>query len=84
MSAILAIFCNILLHPLSPQAKDDLELLRTAPQSIKEIHIQKPTVNEILHMKSIEDFVAELVRLGSHAIMKAHHDQQYLVQQGGL
>lgn len=76
MSAILTIFCNILLHPLSSNARDDLELLQAAPQFIKNIRIPRLTANEITHMKMIEDFVAELIRLGSHAVLKAQETHQ--------
>lgn len=75
MSAVLTIFCNILLNPLSPQAEDDLELLKTAPRLIKNIRIRRLTMNEIMHIKLIEEFVAELIRLGSCAIQKARLDQ---------
>ncbi|ETS78790.1 hypothetical protein PFICI_08643 [Pestalotiopsis fici W106-1] len=76
MTAILTIFCNILLNPLCSRANEDLELLRTAPHFIKNIRIPRLTENEISHMKMIEDFVAELIRLGSHAILKAQGAQQ--------
>lgn len=76
MSAILTIFCNVLLHPLSSNARDDLELLQAAPQFIKNIRIPRLTANEITHMKMIEDFVAELIRLGSHAVLKAQETHQ--------
>jgi hypothetical protein len=76
MTAILTIFCSILLNPLSSRAGEDLELLRSAPRFIRNIRIPRLTVNEITHMKMIEDFVAELIRLGSHAILKAQDARQ--------
>lgn len=76
MSAVLTIFCNILQNPLSAQALDDLELLGAAPQLIKNIRIRRLTVNEIIHIKKIEDFISELIRLGSCAIRKAQQERQ--------
>lgn len=76
MSAVLTLFCNILSNPLDPQTGDDLELLRTAPELIKGIRLRRLATNEIQHTKMIEDFVAELLRLGSSAIQKAREDEQ--------
>ncbi|KAK9772248.1 hypothetical protein SCAR479_11103 [Seiridium cardinale] len=75
MSAVLTIFCNILLNPGTSRALGDLELLRTAPELIKGIRIPRLTLDEVMHIKKIEDFVAEVIRLGLCAIQKAGHDQ---------
>ncbi|KAK6062577.1 C6 transcription factor, partial [Seiridium cupressi] len=75
MSAVLTIFCNILLNPGTSRAPDDLELLRTAPELIKGIRIPRLTLDEVMHIKKIEDFMAEVIRLGLCAIQKARHDQ---------
>ncbi|KAI1855206.1 hypothetical protein JX265_006652 [Neoarthrinium moseri] len=75
MSAILTIFCNILLNPLCPRAEGDLELLNSTPELIRGIRFRRLTLNEVMHIKMIEDFVAELIRLGACAIRKAHQDE---------
>jgi hypothetical protein len=77
MSAVITIFCNLLLYPLNTNAEQDLELLRSAPELIRGIRARRLTLNEIIHMKMIEDFVAELVRLGGCAIQKAREEQGF-------
>ncbi|PWY70919.1 Zn(II)2Cys6 transcription factor [Aspergillus heteromorphus CBS 117.55] len=72
MSALLAIFCNILQNPSDPQATKDLGLLKTAMSMMERIFLRQPSsVNEIVHIKLVADFVAELYRLASCAIEKA-------------
>ncbi|RAH55214.1 C6 transcription factor [Aspergillus piperis CBS 112811] len=76
MSALLAIFCNILQNPSDPQATKDLGLLKTAMSMLERIFLRQPSsVNEIVHIKMIADFVAELYRLASCAIEKAWHER---------
>jgi hypothetical protein len=62
------------LDPLGPQAGQDLELLTRVPEMIRAIHIRQPTLNEILHIKLVDDFVAELTRLGRCAVVKARRE----------
>ncbi|GAD97591.1 conserved hypothetical protein [Paecilomyces variotii No. 5] len=71
MSAFLTIFCHVLLHPLHPQADKDVELLRKAPILVRGILGRQLSVNEIIHVKVITEFVAELGRLAKCAIEKA-------------
>ncbi|RAL13271.1 putative C6 transcription factor [Aspergillus homomorphus CBS 101889] len=72
MSALLAIFCNILQNPTDPQATKDLGLLKTAMSMMERIFLRQPSsVNEIVHIKMVADFVTELYRLASCAIEKA-------------
>ncbi|KAJ9144064.1 C6 zinc finger domain containing protein [Pleurostoma richardsiae] len=72
MSAVLTLFCNIMLDPLEPRASDDLELLNLAPELLKAMRSRELlTQNEIANMDKVDSFVAELIRLGSQAIAKA-------------
>lgn len=71
MSAILTIFCNIMVDPLQPRARDDLELLNLTPELLKGMRSRALTQNEIANIKLVDSFVAELTRLGSQAITKA-------------
>ncbi|KAK1979593.1 fungal-specific transcription factor domain-containing protein [Colletotrichum cereale] len=75
MSAILEIFCNLLLHPLHPQSEEDLELLKSVPVLIEGMRTRHLTQKEAAHVKIINDFVAELTRLGNCAIDKARKEQ---------
>ncbi|PWY69084.1 hypothetical protein BO70DRAFT_382626 [Aspergillus heteromorphus CBS 117.55] len=74
MSAILTIFCNILMNPLDPRAEEDLTLLSVVPVFIKDVRLRRITNNEISHMKMVGNFVAELTRLGHCAIDKARRN----------
>lgn len=74
VSAVLTIFCNILLNPLDPRAVDDLELLSSTPELIKNMRMRQLTVAEIEHMQLVDTFVAELIRLGNCSITKALQD----------
>ncbi|KAL2012449.1 hypothetical protein VTN00DRAFT_5167 [Thermoascus crustaceus] len=75
MSALLTIFCNILLNPLNPESAKDLELLRTAPVLIRGIFARHLSVHEILHIKLVAEFVSELSRLAKCAIDKASSER---------
>ncbi|GKZ93222.1 transcriptional regulator family: Fungal Specific TF [Aspergillus niger] len=76
MSALLAIFCNILQNPSDPQATKDLGLLKTAMSMLERIFLRQPSsVNEIVHIKMIADYVSELYRLASCAIEKAWYER---------
>lgn len=74
VSAVLTIFCNIILNPLDSRAVDDLELLSSTPELIKSMRMRQLTVAEIEHMQLVDTFVAELIRLGNCSITKAHRD----------
>ena len=58
------------MNPLDPQSKADLELLSSAADLIRSMPIRRLTAYEIGHIKMVDDFVAEMLRLGNCAIMK--------------
>ncbi|TQN66759.1 putative transcriptional regulatory protein [Colletotrichum shisoi] len=76
MSAILEVFCNLLLQPLHSQAEEDIELLKSVPQLIEGMRNRQLTPHEVAHVKIVDAFVAELTRLGTCAIAKARREQQ--------
>ncbi|KZL78006.1 C6 transcription factor (fungal specific transcription factor) [Colletotrichum tofieldiae] len=76
MSAILEIFCNLLLHPLHAQSEEDLELLKSVPVLIEGMRKRHLTQHEMAHVKIVDNFVAELTRLGKCAIAKARGETQ--------
>ncbi|KAK0368188.1 fungal specific transcription factor [Colletotrichum limetticola] len=76
MSAILTIFCNLLLQPLNPQSEEDIELLNSVPKLVESMRNRHLTPNEVAHVKIVDDFVAELTRLGKRAIAKARREQE--------
>lgn len=73
MSAILMIFFNLLLNPLDQQATEDLELLTQVPDTFKRIPRRQLPISNC-HIKLIDDFVAELTRLATCAVVKAQHE----------
>ncbi|RAQ41574.1 Zn(II)2Cys6 transcription factor [Aspergillus flavus] len=76
MSALLAIFCNILQNPSDPQATKDVRLLRTATGMMERLFSRQPfAVAEIVHIKLVADFVSELYRLATCAIEKAWNER---------
>ncbi|KAH6888188.1 fungal-specific transcription factor domain-containing protein [Thelonectria olida] len=70
-AAIMTIFLNILKNPLEPQAKLDLDLLSSATDLVRSMPVRRLTLYEIGHIKMVNEFVAELIRLGNCAILKA-------------
>ncbi|KAF5724158.1 transcriptional activator Mut3p [Fusarium mundagurra] len=70
-AAMITLFFNILLYPLHERAEQDLELLKAAADLINNLPVRRLTTSEVSHMKLINDFVVELVRLGRSAICKA-------------
>ena len=76
ISALWTIFCNIIYNPLQPLADADLELLNAAPQLIQEMRLRRLARDEMTHMKMVDDFVAELARLATRAVLKARADER--------
>ncbi|KAH8670627.1 hypothetical protein BGZ61DRAFT_363274 [Ilyonectria robusta] len=74
MSALITLFCNILINPLDPRAKADIELLKSTSEFLQRIPIRRLTEYETTHMEMINDFVAELIRLGHYAVEKAENE----------
>ncbi|KAL3469695.1 hypothetical protein BJX99DRAFT_251781 [Aspergillus californicus] len=76
MSALLAIFCNILQQPADPQASKDLALLKSATGMLERVFLRQAySVSELVHVKLVADFVNELCRLASCAMDKAWNEQ---------
>ncbi|KAL4742815.1 hypothetical protein BDV11DRAFT_202467 [Aspergillus similis] len=72
MSALLAIFCNILQNPADSQASKDLALLKSATGMLERVFLRQAcSVNELMHVKLVADFVNELCRLATCAMEKA-------------
>lgn len=67
----MSLFLNIIMYPLDPQAKFDIDLLSEAAYLVRSMPVRKMTAYEMSHMKLVNDFVAELIRLAHCAIAKA-------------
>ncbi|KAH8654335.1 hypothetical protein BGZ61DRAFT_435100 [Ilyonectria robusta] len=75
-AAIMTLFFNVLLNPLDTQANLDLGLLSSAADLIRSMPIRRLTRYEIEHLKMVDDFIAELIRLGNCAISKAKGEEE--------
>ncbi|KAL4970659.1 putative C6 transcription factor [Aspergillus stella-maris] len=76
MSALLAIFCNILTNPAEEQASKDLALLKSATGMLERVFLRQAySVNELVHVKLVADFVNELCRLAACAMDKAWRER---------
>ncbi|KAK3988921.1 putative transcription factor [Cladorrhinum sp. PSN332] len=75
MSAMVTIFCSILLDPLGENALEDLKLLDAAPDLIRAIKIRQLTRNETVHLRLVGEFVTELSRLCHCAIAQAQRQR---------
>lgn len=71
MSAMLTLFSSILMHPHDSRAREDLKLLNLAPDLHERMLSREWTPNELVNLQMVESFVAELVRLADHALVKA-------------
>jgi hypothetical protein len=78
MSAVVTIFCNVLWDPLHPRASEDVRLLESSPELIRRIRRRRMTDSEMLHLRTADEFLAELVRLARCAINKARREQDHL------
>ncbi|KAJ4034861.1 hypothetical protein NW761_011352 [Fusarium oxysporum] len=76
-AAMITLFFNILMYPLHERAEQDLELLKAAADLINNLPVRRLTTCEVSHMKLINDFVVELVRLGRSAICKANMERDH-------
>ncbi|KAH9203483.1 putative C6 transcription factor [Leptodontidium sp. 2 PMI_412] len=69
LSALFAIFCNILQRPQDPRSSEDLGLLKKSTSMIERIFTrQSSSINESVQIDSLVDLVNELSRLADLAI----------------
>lgn len=75
MTAVLSLFCNILLDPLEPMAENDLQQIGKVPELLRTFRAPLLTDKDASYFDLIHDFVMELVRLGHCAADKVRRDQ---------
>ncbi|KAM7217968.1 hypothetical protein V8F06_006651 [Rhypophila decipiens] len=79
MTAATCLFFSILVDPLNPNARRDLDLLDLVPELIKHIRMRSLTQSEMYHLQIVDDFLAELIRLGrcaiEYAVTRARQEQ---------
>ncbi|KAL4769852.1 hypothetical protein BDW60DRAFT_218625 [Aspergillus nidulans var. acristatus] len=74
ISAILTLFRNILKTPRDPAMLDLVNVLQDVPNLIRKIPIRTLTPGPMIHLRFLENFAAELARLGNCAILKAERE----------
>ncbi|KAJ5917491.1 hypothetical protein N7466_011045 [Penicillium verhagenii] len=70
-TAATSLFLNILIHPLDSQAQQDLELLISAANLIRNLPSTNLTVSESTRIQETGSFLRRFVWLGSCAVNKA-------------
>lgn len=71
VTAVITLFLDIIIHPLGPQARNDLEILITAANTVRSMSGHGLTENEVTRVEGESKFAMRLVWLGSCAITKA-------------
>ena len=71
MTAMLNLFCNILLDPLDPMVESDLQQISEVPALLRSFRVPLERDNDTSYFDLIQDFVAELIRLSHCAANKA-------------
>ncbi|KAH7124339.1 hypothetical protein EDB81DRAFT_872478 [Dactylonectria macrodidyma] len=81
--AIMVLFLNILTIPLLPQARSDLELIRSAAAIIRNIPVHNLSQDESSYLQAVDDLVAELIHLTNCAILKGSLETQQTPSENG-
>ncbi|KAH6966071.1 hypothetical protein EDB82DRAFT_319368 [Fusarium venenatum] len=74
--AALALFLNILIHPLDKEAQMDLDILASSTTIFQNSSSTRMTELDLESVQELSRFVSELVRLGKSAILKAKQESQ--------
>lgn len=70
----MALFVDILIHPLGARARSDLEILHAAVGIIGSIPSRFLSSAETEHIHGLGDFLMDLFRLGNCAVWKAEKE----------
>ncbi|UPK99938.1 hypothetical protein LCI18_010873 [Fusarium solani-melongenae] len=73
--AAMSLFINILIHPVDPRGQVDLGILASAISIFQTTSVQSLTTDDIDYLQEMNNFAAELVRLGNLAIWKAKKEE---------
>lgn len=74
ITAIFTLFRTILHNPLDSEINHHMDILREVPDLICRIPIRKLTFGEVIHLRFLDGFTTELVRLCECAVAKAQQD----------
>lgn len=70
------LFHNVLRSPLDSHIHQNMNILREVPSLIRNIPIRIFTLGEVIHLRFLDGFTTELVRLCECAIEKARREIQ--------
>ncbi|EXJ68823.1 uncharacterized protein A1O5_07754 [Cladophialophora psammophila CBS 110553] len=77
ISAVLTLFCNILLNPASRSASTDAQSLREVLEFVETfLHRAQVFDRHLQHMKRLNEFIAELVEMAGSAIEQARRSPE--------
>ncbi|PVH83089.1 hypothetical protein DL98DRAFT_569933 [Cadophora sp. DSE1049] len=74
LNAVLTIIGNVLLHPLQPEIKRDMELLESTASLIKQIRNQRSIHIDNSDISRIDSFVSDVIQLGKSTIAAASRE----------
>jgi hypothetical protein len=74
--AALALFLNILIHPLDREAQTDLDILASSTTIFQNYSSTTMTELDLESVQELSRFVSELVHLGKSAILKAKQENK--------
>jgi hypothetical protein len=70
----MALFMNILIHPLDQRARRDLDLLAGCATLFQSTAMEELTNDDMDCIHELIRFISELVRLGNSAVWKAKRE----------
>ncbi|KAI3543709.1 fungal specific transcription factor domain-containing protein [Colletotrichum filicis] len=73
VSAVVTLFFNLLRNPLDDQSADDLRLLESIPNLVNVDRARSSIPPYVLDLNTVDDFVAEVIRLSKCAMTMAAH-----------
>ncbi|KAJ6012367.1 hypothetical protein N7522_002722 [Penicillium canescens] len=71
ITAVLTLFCNILINPHDPEAINDMKLLEQVPVLIRRIPVRKLTLGDWLQLQYMDDVMTELANICAQVVSKS-------------
>lgn len=71
LSAVVNLFCGILLDPTDRQMQEDIKLIQSMPQLARDMRSYCLTTQDDKFFRALDRFVSELVRLAHLAVARS-------------
>lgn len=78
--AAVALFLNILIHPLDDQVQVDLDILASSIGTPQDFPPKSLTESDVECVRELNRLISELTRLGNKAICKAKQENKVIEQ----